>query len=79
MHHPGPTDLVDYVAKSTWAELNLEGLDVLDNDLAIDGVRIDKVEHGRFRNVLSLTQERHQAFNWLLGFETLFSHVTTDT
>jgi hypothetical protein len=51
----------------------------LDNDLAIDGVRIDKVENAAYRRTLSITQERHQAFNWLLGFERLYSEVTTDT
>jgi hypothetical protein len=59
--------------------MRLDELEFQDNDLAIDGVRIDKVEFKRFREVLSITQERHQALNWLMGFEQLYSQVTTDT
>jgi hypothetical protein len=72
-------DLVAYVSACTWASLCLDHLETLDNDLAIDGVRIDKVENAAYRRTLSITQERHQAFNWLLGFERLYSEVTTDT
>jgi hypothetical protein len=59
--------------------MRLDDLEVLDNDLAIEGVRLDKLEYKRFREVLSTTQERHQALNWLMGFEHLYSQVTTDT
>jgi hypothetical protein len=42
-------------------------------------VRIDNLEYSKYREILSIAQERHQAFNWLLGFEDLYSQVTTDT
>ncbi|HUB53327.1 MAG TPA: DUF4272 domain-containing protein [Terracidiphilus sp.] len=76
---PGPANLVDYVQNCKWAELELDGLEIIDHDLAINGVRIDRVAYSQFREVLSITQERHQALNWLLGFEELYSQVTTDT
>lgn len=77
--HPGPMDFVNYVSACYWGPLRLDHLEILDADLAIDGVRIDKVEYAAFRRLLRITQERHQAFNWLLGFERLYSAITTDT
>jgi hypothetical protein len=77
--HPGPMDFVTYVANCTWGPLRLDHLEIIDRDLAVDGVRIDKLEYPRFRQSLSISQERHQAFNWLLGFEPIYSQVTTDT
>jgi hypothetical protein len=72
-------DFVAYVKACTWGSLRLDRLEILKGDLAIDGVRIDRAQQAAFRRTLSITQERHQAFNWLLGFETLYSDVTTDT
>jgi hypothetical protein len=60
-------------------ESRLDGLEIIDRDLGIEGVRIDRLEYDRFRQLLSIAQERHQAFNWLLGFEPIYSQVTTDT
>jgi len=72
-------DFLTYVSECKWANMRLTDLEILENDLAFDGVRIDKLEFKRFREILSITQERHQALNWLLGFENLYSQVTTDT
>jgi hypothetical protein len=77
--HPGPLDFIEYASKCSWGPLRLDTLELQDNDLAIAGVRIDKVEYVRFREALSISQERHQALNWLLGLEPIYSQVTTDT
>jgi len=79
LRRPDPIDFTSYVSDCTWGPLRLDELDIVDGDLAIDGARIDDVEHRRLRHVLSITQERHQALNWLLGWEQLYSEVTTDT
>lgn len=76
---PAPMDFVAYVNACTWASLRLDHLEIVEDDLAIRGVRIDRVQQEAYRRTLSITQERHQAFNWLLGFEALYSDVTTDT
>jgi hypothetical protein len=76
---PEPMDYVQFVSKCTWGPLRLDCVETLDSDLAIHGARIDKVEASVFRRTLSVTQERHQAFNWLLGIEPVYSQVTTDT
>ena len=72
-------DFITFVSECTWGPLRLDGLEIIDRDLAVDGVRIDKLEYPRFRQSLSIAQERHQAFNWLLGFAPIYSQVTTDT
>ena len=77
--NPGPLDFVSCVAAATWYPHRLDHLDLVDNDVSIDGVRIDKLDYSKYRQTLSIVQERHQAFNWLLGFEQLYSQVTTDT
>jgi hypothetical protein len=66
---PGTMDFVTYVSECQWARLLLDHLETRDRDLAIDGVRLDKLEDHAFRRMLSITQERHTAFNWLLGFK----------
>jgi hypothetical protein len=76
---PEPMNFIKFVRESTWGPLRLDHLEVLDSDLAFDGTRIDMLEERDFRTILSVTQERHQAFNWLLGFESVYSQVTTDT
>jgi uncharacterized protein DUF4272 len=76
---PEPMDFVKFVSECAWGPLRLDYLETLNRDLAIEGVRLDKVEYAVFRRSLSIAQERHQAFNWLLGFEPVYSHVTTDT
>jgi hypothetical protein len=76
---PVPIDFVSYVSACTWGPLRLNELEIQQNDLAINRVRIDKVEPDILRQTLSIVQERHQAFNWLLGLEKIYSAVTTDT
>lgn len=77
--HPGTTDFVRYASDGTLGPLPLDELEIQDRDLAIDGIRIDKVDYAAYRHALSIAQERHKALNWLLGFEMIYSDVTTDT
>jgi len=76
---PMPMDFVAYASACKWAAMRLDELEIIENDLAIDGVLIHKVKNKKYHEVCSITQERHQALNWLMGFEELYSQVTTDT
>jgi hypothetical protein len=76
---PVTMDFVDYVARSRWGALRLDHIEIQDRDLAIDGTRLDKIEAKQLHRTLGITQERHTAFNWLLGFEPIYSEVTADT
>ena len=73
MHFP------DYTKKCGWGPLSVSDLEIVVDDLAVDGVRIDELDSGVLQNLISITQERHQAFNWLLGLEAVYSEVATDT
>jgi hypothetical protein len=72
-------DLLNYVRNCKWADMRVDELEIVEGDLGIAGISLKKVKYERFREVLSITQVRHQALNWLLGFEQLYSQVTTDT
>ncbi len=72
-------DLPDCVARCNWGPLQLDGLEILHRDLAIYGVALNDLPEEQFRELISITQERHQALNWLLGYERIYSQVTTDT
>lgn len=58
---------------------DLVGFAFANGDLAIDGAAIADVSSDRRSDCESIVRERHQAANWLLGTETLYSDVTTDT
>lgn len=72
-------DFAAYVSSCNWGPLRLDQLELCEGDLAIKGVRIDRLDYAVFRRTLSIVQERHQAFNWLIGWESVYSQVTTDT
>ncbi len=76
---PGPMDFAAYVSSCKWGPLRLDQLQLCEGDLAIEGVRIDRLDYAAFRRTLSIVQERHRAFNWLIGWDSVYSQVTTDT
>jgi hypothetical protein len=76
---PATMDFVDYVSRCQWGTLRLDNLEIQDKDLAIDSIRLDRLTVEQFRRTLSITRERHIAFNWLLGLELIYSEVTADT
>ena len=75
----GPMDFAAYVSSCNWGPLRLDELELCEGDLAIEGVRINRLDYSAFRKTLSIVQERHRAFNWLIGWDRLYSQVTTDT
>ena len=76
---PTPMDFAAYVAKCEWGPLRLDQLKLCEGDLAVDDTRIDRLPQTIFRQTLSIVQERHRTFNWLIGWESVYSQVTTDT
>jgi hypothetical protein len=76
---PRHMDFVDYVARCNWGPLHLDGLEIMDGDLAVKGTPVNQLDESQFQEALSITRERHQALNWLVGTEELYSDVTTDT
>ena len=76
---PGRMDFVSNGSAFKWANMRLDELEVIDDELATNGVRIDKLDQRKYRETVSITRERRIALDWLLGFERLYSSVTTDT
>ncbi len=76
---PSPMDFAAYVSSCKWGPLRLDELELCEGDLAVRGVRIDRLDYAEFRRTLSIVQERHRAFNWLIGWDSAYSQVTTDT
>jgi hypothetical protein len=76
---PRHMDFVDFVANCNWGPLHLEGVEIVERDLAVRGTPINQLDENQLREALSITRERHQALNWLIGYEELYSKVTTDT
>ena len=74
-----PIDFAAYVSSCNWGPLRLDQLELCEGDLAVGGVRLDRLDYAAFRSTLSIVQERHQAFNWLIGWDSVYSQVTTDT
>jgi Domain of unknown function (DUF4272) len=74
-----PIDFEASVRRATWGPLTVAELRLIGGDLAIGDVRIDRAPEPAFRKVLSIAGERHHAFNWLLGFESIYSEISTDT
>lgn len=77
---PGSYDF-ESLARKAWGEPVLRhGLKIMAKDLCVDGVPIvDATDAGR-QQLTSITQERHRASNWLIGYASEdFYEVTTDT
>ncbi|MBB1473743.1 DUF4272 domain-containing protein [Luteimonas sp. MC1782] len=77
--HPQPMDFAAFVRECSWASLDVDESALLDGDLAIEGVRIDQADDEQLQRCLSIAGERHQAANWLLGGDPLYSNVDTST
>ncbi|MEM6554214.1 MAG: DUF4272 domain-containing protein [Planctomycetota bacterium] len=74
-----PMNFVAFAEGVQWAQFNLEGVAILEDDLAVGGKPIAQADTAHVQMMTSIVQERHHAANWLLGWEELYSEVTTDT
>jgi hypothetical protein len=69
------------LARKAWGDPILRhGLAIAESDLCVGGVPISRAEEKVWRTVASITQERHRASNWLIGYVSEdFYEVATDT
>jgi hypothetical protein len=67
-------------ARSAWfGPLSLEGVALVDGDLAISGDPIGRAPASAIRLVTSIARERHLAANWLVDATLPFSETDTST
>jgi hypothetical protein len=69
------------LAKKAWGEPLLRyGLKFADQDIEVAGKPLHQAADNEWRSLASITQERHRASNWLIGYASEdFYEVTTDT
>ena len=68
------------LARRAWGEPLPYGLQIAEKDVALNGQPLPKASEAERQNLRSITQERHRASNWLIGYASEdFYEVTTDT
>lgn len=68
------------VAKETWfGPLEVSELRFIDDDLAVGDTEISKASEEEIWTCVSIASERHQAANWLIGSQEIYSEVDTST
>ena len=76
---PRHMDFATFARTAPFGPLIVTGLQFADGDLAIDGRPLARVAEERWRQCMSIAQERQQAANWLCGYGRVYSEVTADT
>lgn len=72
-----PMDFAAFAQTAWFGPLDVSGLPFVENDLAVHGVALSKAADWKI--ILSIAMERHQAANWLVGRDAVYSAVGTDT
>jgi hypothetical protein len=68
------------VAASNWSGVwDLSNVPLVDDDLAIRGVRVDLAEPSARSEAESIARERHQAINWVMGRSSSYSMAPDET
>jgi hypothetical protein len=78
----GAQEAIDFPAYARgvqWAEFNLRGTRLIDDDLAIGDTPISIASPSDMETAMSIARERHQAANWLIGWASVYSEVETPT
>lgn len=77
--NPRPIDLAGFVERASWGPLSIDGVPLLDKDLAIAGVAFAAAPAERIRLATSIARERHRAVKWLCGDDQVFSRISVET
>ncbi|MEA2711631.1 MAG: hypothetical protein QOF78_4232 [Phycisphaerales bacterium] len=66
-------------ANNEWFPLNLSGIALIDNDLALGESTISRAPQELVDLASSIAQERHLAINWLMGESEVYSETDAST
>jgi hypothetical protein len=72
-------DFAEFARTAWFGPLNIQGVALAESDLSICGVPITRAAADKMRTASSIAVERHKAFNWLLGYDDIYSEVDTST
>jgi hypothetical protein len=76
---PEKLDFTAFVKTAWFGPLSLDGLRLVDGDLAIGDEPISQASEEACSHCQSIVQERHRAANWLAGWGEPYSEVDTST
>jgi hypothetical protein len=76
---PKQIDFAAVAASVDWAKFDLANVELIDGDLGIKGAPIVRAAPDEVQLCTSIAQERHQAANWLCGWDPVYSDVDTST
>jgi hypothetical protein len=77
--NPRHADFAALVQGAWWGPLSLDGVDLSDGDLAVNGVRLIDADPEQVRLASSTVIERRLAVAWLRGEDPLYSEGSLDT
>jgi hypothetical protein len=75
----GPIDFVTTAQRITWAKFDLDGVPLVEGDLALAGQPIARAAQEEVLLARSMISERHHAANWLIGWHEIYSEVEAPT
>lgn len=76
---PEKMDFRAFAAKCWFGSFDLTGFDLIDNELAIQGQRLDEADGDVFGLCQSIAAERHRAANWLCWGPGVYSDTDVST
>jgi hypothetical protein len=76
---PAAMDFVGFSKNCWFGSFPLDGFEVIDGDLALEGERIDRAPPETVDRATSTALERHLASNWLLGYSDVYSETDVST
>lgn len=76
---PAHMDFADFARTAWFGPFDIEGVALADGDLSIGGAPIAKAPGDALQIASSIALERHRAFNWLIGYDEVYSEVDTST
>ena len=62
---PTVIDFAEFARTAWFGPLDIAGLHLIDDDLAVQGMPIDQADPDTMSTAASICQERHKAINWL--------------
>ena len=74
-----PVDWISFAEDNWFGGFDPAGLPSLEGDLAVSGEPAYRADPDRLAEARSIAMERHQAINWLIGFDPIYSLVDVST
>lgn len=77
--NPKKMNFRQFAEEAWFGPLDVSGLRFINNDLAIGHSELSIATSQDIQKCVSITIERHQAANWLIGYDEIYSEVDTST